>query len=97
MNIKKTRIEYIERCEADNIKFNFRGKYLCLAAVCKHHPERHGELFDADFIRKNYSVEMVQDDCKCSFTLILLNDAGHPISSIAIEKAKSFKIQHDRD
>lgn len=74
----------IQQSEQDEKDYGVKIKYLWLSALSpttrKWHAERHGHLYTAEEIQKFYRERGNNFSCKCSFTEVIVNGYGDPVS-----------------
>lgn len=74
----------IQQSEQDEKDYGVKIKYLWLSALSpttrRTHAARHGHLYTAEEIQKFYSEKGNRYNCKCSFTEVIVNGYGDPVS-----------------
>jgi len=94
-DLQKMRMNGLAKDEADCKRLRIPHRFVHMSALSPStrdsHAERHGELFTADEIREWSSRENNDVGCKCTFTLVMVDEEGQPRTPALIQKLLSAK------
>jgi hypothetical protein len=95
LDLHQMRLTGLEKDEADCNRLNILHRFMHMSALSPSsrtsHAQRSGELFTADEIRDWMSRDDNSIGCKCSFTLVLVDELGSPRSSGLVQRVVSAR------
>lgn len=81
--------------EADCQRLQIPHRFMHMSALSPStrdsHAARSGELFTADEVRGWLAKDSNSVGCKCSFVLVMVDDAGNPRSPALVQKLISAR------
>ncbi|MBT1266423.1 hypothetical protein [Pseudomonas sp. VS38] len=93
--IHAMRLSKLAADEADCQRLQIPHRFMQMSALSPStrdsHAARSGELFTADEVREWLAKDDNSVGCKCSFVLVLVDDAGNPRSPDLVQKLISAK------
>ncbi len=88
--LQKMRLIRLEMDEKDCQRLQISHRFMHMSALSPttrdSHAERHGRLYTADEIRAWMEEDGNDIGCKCSFTLILVDECGNTQTPALIER-----------
>lgn len=89
-DIQAMRMSRLAADEADCQRLGIKHRFMHMSALSPStrdsHAARSGELFTADEVRDWLAKDDNSTGCKCSFVLVLVDDAGNPGSPALIQR-----------
>jgi hypothetical protein len=89
-DIYAMRLSKLAADEADCQRLQIPHRFMQMSALSPStrdsHAARSGELFTADEVREWLAKDDNSVGCKCSFVLVLVDDAGNPRSPALVQK-----------
>lgn len=94
-DLHQMRLNGLAKDEADCNRLNILHRFMHMSALSPStrtsHAERSGELFTAEEIRDWMNRDGNSVGCKCSFTLVLVDEFGKPRSPGLVQRLVSAR------
>jgi hypothetical protein len=91
------RMRRLDADEADCNRLAIKHKFMHLSALApstrSSHAARSGMLFTAEEIKEWVAKDNNGEDCRCTFSLIVVDEAGNPLSSNLIDRISAARDQ----
>jgi hypothetical protein len=94
-DLQKMRMSKLDADEEDCARLQISHRFMHMSALSpstrESHAARSGELFTAEEIRDWMSRDGNSVGCKCSFSLVLLDELGNPRSPGLVQRLVSAR------